>query len=81
MSNFSFLFVVDGNLTMWSNWTECSNSCGGGIQYRNRSCNNPAPMYGGMNCSHLGEMMENRTCANVSCPGTKFVINFGNYNS
>ena len=54
---------------MWSNWTECSETCGIGIQHRNRSCTNPTPQYGGTNCTYLGAVKENRTCANISCPG------------
>ena len=34
--------AIDGG---WSNWsqdyTECTRSCSGGVQYRTRQCNNP----------------------------------------
>ncbi len=33
----------------WGSWGACSAVCGGGRQ--NRSCDNPAPAYGGNNCS------------------------------
>merc|ERR1712176_910209 len=59
---------VNGNFSMWSNWTMCTVTCGGGYQTRNRNCSNPSPMYGGANCSLLGAKTENRTCGNISCP-------------
>ena len=42
---FSILFpyLVDGGWSVWSDWTQCS--VNGKVQ-RNRSCNNPSPLYG-----------------------------------
>ena len=70
-------FIVNGGYGKWSNFTSCTKSCGGGVQYRNRSCNKPVPMYGGNNCSLLGNASESRACNTDPCPGTyihKFIL-------
>ncbi|XP_078700026.1 uncharacterized protein LOC144926865 [Branchiostoma floridae x Branchiostoma belcheri] len=43
--------AVDGNWSVWSSWATCDVSCGVGYKTRNRSCNNPAPLYGGADCN------------------------------
>ncbi|XP_019617100.1 PREDICTED: SCO-spondin-like [Branchiostoma belcheri] len=43
--------AVDGNWSVWSSWSTCDVSCGVGYKTRNRSCNNPAPLYGGADCN------------------------------
>ncbi|XP_060591307.1 SCO-spondin-like isoform X2 [Ruditapes philippinarum] len=57
---------VDGEWTEWAVWTTCSATCGIGYKFRNRSCNNPAPQYGGVNCS--GNYDDNSTCSITHCP-------------
>ena len=47
---------VDGGFSEWSEWSECANA----IQSRSRSCNNPAPANGGLDCN--GELSESRKC-------------------
>ncbi|XP_078703551.1 SCO-spondin-like [Branchiostoma floridae x Branchiostoma belcheri] len=51
---------IDGNWTPWTTWTECSQSCVGGSRYRQRSCNNPAPGFGGQDCT--GPPAESQEC-------------------
>ncbi|KAJ8312553.1 hypothetical protein KUTeg_009926 [Tegillarca granosa] len=65
---------VNGNWSAWENWSPCSVSCGNGFRRRYRSCNNPAPLYGGYQC--VGSEEDTERCALVErCP-----IN-GNWNS
>ena len=63
--NISYVKVNGG----WSNWmpyTKCSKSCGSGSQVSTRTCDNPAPAHGGMECSGLAE--RTRECNTNPCP-------------
>ncbi|RUS87810.1 hypothetical protein EGW08_004409 [Elysia chlorotica] len=55
---------VDGVWEAWSDWGQCSASCGGGLQARNRSCDGPHHL--GQDC--LGPAEENQTCNTQPCP-------------
>ncbi|XP_034312530.2 SCO-spondin isoform X1 [Magallana gigas] len=55
---------VDGVFGNWSQWYDCSVTCGGGVQWRNRSC--IGPFYGGKDCS--GAFEESSTCNTHPCP-------------
>lgn len=57
---------VDGEWSRWTPWTECSTTCGNGIQTRYRKCNNPTPDYGGRHCD--GESSQTIACMNKPCP-------------
>ncbi|KAJ8305174.1 hypothetical protein KUTeg_017275 [Tegillarca granosa] len=58
---------VNGNWSAWENWSPCSVSCGNGFRRRYRSCNNPAPLYGGYQC--VGSEEDTERCALVErCP-------------
>ena len=57
---------VVGGFSTWSSWSECSVTCGGGIQQRNRSCTNPQPGNNGTKC--MGLAHETRICASEMCP-------------
>ncbi|XP_028409018.1 uncharacterized protein LOC114531606 [Dendronephthya gigantea] len=59
---------VDGNYSEWSKFTECDQTCGNGTQLRTRLCDDPAPNYGGRNCSILGPSEETRHCNPRPCP-------------
>ena len=60
---------IPGGYTSWSNFSECSVSCGeGGTRYRTRNCTDPRPQYGGQNCSKIGPAIETEQCNNQPCP-------------
>jgi hypothetical protein len=60
-----FISAVDGQWSSWDNWSSCSVTCGGGSQSRSRLCDNPAPQYGGANCS--GNGTETQDCNTDPC--------------
>ncbi|KAK3728739.1 hypothetical protein QZH41_002662 [Actinostola sp. cb2023] len=57
---------IDGNFTEWSNWSNCTRTCGNGIQQRMRTCTNPPPANGGANCT--GHTNETQHCNPNHCP-------------
>ncbi|GIY13520.1 hypothetical protein CDAR_68362 [Caerostris darwini] len=57
---------VDGGWSAWSYWQPCSVTCGEGIQFRLRECNNPEPLHGGSFC--YGETKEEQECNIAECP-------------
>ncbi|XP_061570036.1 SCO-spondin [Cololabis saira] len=56
---------VDGAWGQWGSWTKCSLSCGGGMKFRKRLCNNPTPQSGGRGC--LGDSDQQRGCNTQQC--------------
>ena len=59
--------TVHGGWSVWSQWSECSTTCGEGTQDRIRECNNPPPQYGGDDCP--GEPTDTRQCPGLPpCP-------------
>lgn len=40
-----------GGWSQWTEWSQCSKSCGKGIKQRQRECNNPIPLNGGKLCA------------------------------
>ena len=62
-----FHFLVNGGWTAWSEWSDCSATCGTGLSLRSRSCTNPASVAGGSDCA--GESVETMECDIASCPG------------
>ncbi|XP_021348028.1 uncharacterized protein LOC110446988 isoform X2 [Mizuhopecten yessoensis] len=56
---------VDGEWSVWSNWSMCSTTCGEGTTYRTRLCNSPTPDNGGKDCS--GDTTEHDTCDLGNC--------------
>uniref|UniRef100_A0AAY4BV54 Thrombospondin-1 n=1 Tax=Denticeps clupeoides TaxID=299321 RepID=A0AAY4BV54_9TELE len=64
---------VDGGWGPWSPWNACPVTCGGGVQMRNRLCNDPAPKHGGKEC--VGKAKDTQLCNKQDCPiGKPFFI-------
>ncbi|XP_061186916.1 coadhesin-like [Saccostrea echinata] len=64
---------IDGGWSAYgafTDWNECSVSCGGGQQKRSqtRTCTNPAPQYGGKRCGTNNINIEQRDCNTHPCP-------------
>ncbi|CAH1773733.1 unnamed protein product [Owenia fusiformis] len=58
---------VNGGVGQWSDWGECSTTCGDGEKTRTRACDSPAPANGGANCSP-DDLIEILICNVVECP-------------
>jgi len=58
---------VDGEFSRWGFWSDCSLTCGGGVQTRTRTCTNPPPQGYGEDCD--GPLQETRACNDKPCPG------------
>ncbi|XP_016345719.1 A disintegrin and metalloproteinase with thrombospondin motifs 13 isoform X1 [Sinocyclocheilus anshuiensis] len=61
--------MVHGSWSSWSEFSPCSRTCGGGITYRRRQCNNPRPAFGGTVCK--GQDTEAELCNRQSCESTQ----------
>ncbi|XP_057292316.1 coadhesin-like [Hydractinia symbiolongicarpus] len=69
---------IDGGYTDW-NTQPCSRTCGGGAQFRNRTCTNPSPKYGGRSCERLGPTEMTITCNTLPCPINGGYSNWSEY--
>ncbi|KAL0979958.1 hypothetical protein UPYG_G00192110 [Umbra pygmaea] len=56
----------DGSWSSWTKYGSCSRSCGTGVWFRTRQCNNPAPSNGGVDCQ--GVNYEYQLCNTDECP-------------
>jgi len=52
---------------MWQDSTTCSRSCGGGSKQQSRSCTNPVPSCGGVDC--VGTTYRAVPCNEQCCKG------------
>ncbi|KAG9262173.1 A disintegrin and metalloproteinase with thrombospondin motifs 1 [Astyanax mexicanus] len=59
---------VNGGWGSWGDWGDCSRTCGGGVQYSFRDCDNPLPKNGGKYCE--GKRIQYRSCNTEACPDT-----------
>uniref|UniRef100_A0A8D3DF08 ADAM metallopeptidase with thrombospondin type 1 motif 2 n=1 Tax=Scophthalmus maximus TaxID=52904 RepID=A0A8D3DF08_SCOMX len=55
----------DGNWGSWSEFGQCSRTCGGGVQFRTRDCDNPRPANGGRTC--VGATYQFQICNSNEC--------------
>ncbi|XP_043927283.1 A disintegrin and metalloproteinase with thrombospondin motifs 5 [Protopterus annectens] len=60
--------VSHGNWGSWGPWGQCSRTCGGGVQFAYRQCNNPAPKNNGRYCT--GKRAIYHSCNITPCPST-----------
>uniref|UniRef100_A0A4W6E7F8 ADAM metallopeptidase with thrombospondin type 1 motif, 2a n=1 Tax=Lates calcarifer TaxID=8187 RepID=A0A4W6E7F8_LATCA len=60
------LLRQDGSWGTWSSYGSCSRTCGGGVRFRTRRCDNPAPANGGRTC--FGNSYEFQMCSQEECP-------------
>lgn len=67
-SSYFFYVIVNGGYTPYSNWSECSVTCGEGVRYRHRSCTNPRPQFGGHDCTRFGAPVDTMPCVK-GCKG------------
>ncbi|XP_036351171.2 hemicentin-1 [Ochotona princeps] len=57
---------VDGKWAVWTSWSACTVSCGGGARQRRRHCTDPAPQHGGHGCE--GADLQSAFCNGDPCP-------------
>ncbi|XP_036375886.1 hemicentin-1 [Megalops cyprinoides] len=57
---------VDGSWSEWTEWEECSRTCGQGNRTRVRTCSNPPAQHGGRPCE--GKAVEAIMCSVRPCP-------------
>ena len=61
-----FFTAIDGGWTEFSDWTSCSQTCGGGVQERRRTCSSPSPKNGGKDCqgthTEIQDCVERENC-------------------
>ncbi|XP_060586448.1 uncharacterized protein LOC132742139, partial [Ruditapes philippinarum] len=58
--------LVDGNWGSWSPWSMCDVTCENGTQTRTRTCTDPAPAQGGLDC--IGSNISTKSCSKELCP-------------
>ena len=59
-------FIVDGDWSGWTEWSDCSTTCEGGVRTRSRQCDDPVPLHNGQDC--VGSGLENDVCHPEPCP-------------
>ncbi|XP_069554510.1 A disintegrin and metalloproteinase with thrombospondin motifs 5 [Brachyistius frenatus] len=57
-----------GSWSSWGPWGLCSRTCGGGVQFAQRLCNNPPPRNNGRYC--MGKRAVYRSCNVTPCPAS-----------
>ena len=70
---------IDGGYSPWSDWSQCTESCGLGYQKRMRTCTHPEPQNGGSDCSHIGKDEEWQDCNEKVCSGKFCLYIFSKY--
>ena len=60
---------LNGRWSLWHPWSTCSETCGGGVQTRIKSCTNPEPRNGGDPCTNTEDVTQELECTMGQCPG------------
>lgn len=68
---------IDGDWSEWSEWSPCSVTCGTGVQYRGRTCDNPPTSGNGADCKGPSRM--EKKCELPACNGKFHLTIFSNY--
>ena len=64
---------VDGQWSKWSDFTQCTQSCGFGKQHRTRRCDAPSPQHGGKFCVGTDiDLVEG--CNPYPCPSKEHIL-------
>jgi len=58
---------VDGFLSAWGNWSECTSTCGGGNRSRDRQCLFDPLAPQGADC--VDDLTDYQSCNTDLCPG------------
>ncbi|GJQ74293.1 hypothetical protein Trydic_g19190 [Trypoxylus dichotomus] len=58
--------AINGGWGEWGDWTKCSRTCGAGVSFQTRECNNPVPKHGGRYC--IGDRKKVKLCNTDPCP-------------
>ncbi|XP_033759595.1 A disintegrin and metalloproteinase with thrombospondin motifs adt-1-like [Pecten maximus] len=58
--------IIDGDWAEWNPWGTCTISCGNGTRSRIRSCSDPLPLNGGLQCP--GASSDFSECNTQDCP-------------
>lgn len=64
--DFGVVKSVDGGWGDWSEFGECTRTCGGGVQWSTRECVAPKPAFGGRFCQ--GQRSRYQSCNTHECP-------------
>ena len=72
---------MNGAWSSWTDWSDCSVTCGGGKTYRTRTCDNPKPANGGEDCIDKDGTAEEMLCAPNPCPGTDILVFLSNHSA
>ena len=67
--------TVDAVWSEYGDWTDCSETCGGGIRSRSRICSYPDVNNKGNYC--VGSSEETESCNTDNCPG-RCLVTVGN---
>ena len=61
-----------GHWGRWSTWSECSATCGQGVEHRTRTCTDPTPAAGGKGC--VGDKDQQKKCEIQPCGLSKILL-------